>query len=95
MNNPLKDSKLTPVQKGTAAAYARCFGSDAGKRVLHDLNIKFGTHRPRFNLTKGPPDALTAAVMDGQAQVMIDIQAAIELGQTFSPPTNQPTQNIP
>lgn len=69
-----------------AAAYSRTFGSDDGRRVLADLLTKFSPDRPRFF---GHSDAIRAAHIDGQCDVMREIQKAIAAGSTM---TGIPTQ---
>jgi hypothetical protein len=61
----------------TAGAYARLFASEDGKRVLADLLAKFSPDRPRFH---GHSDVVQAAKIDGQADVIREIQTAIKAG---------------
>lgn len=65
-----------------AAAYARVFiGDDDGKRVLADLRRKFGSQRPRFTRSDaGRFDTIGAAIIDGEAHVLLEIEDAIKLG---------------
>lgn len=76
--------------KNLAAAYARLFlGSDDGKRVLADLLAKFPPDAARFDLAS--PEPLKAAIRDGQATVVREIESAIRLGAKLAglpyPPT--------
>lgn len=68
-----------------AAAYTRLFDSADGKRVLADLMLKFDPLRPRFF---GHSDTHQAAKIDGQCDVLREIQRAIRAG---SPITGIPT----
>jgi hypothetical protein len=61
-----------------ASVYARVFGSEDGARVLADLRLKFGHHRPRFTLTNGRHDTIAAAKIDGQCDVLREIEEAIK-----------------
>lgn len=60
-----------------ARAFRRVFASPDGQTVLAELRAKFG-NRPRFSGDN--PNALRAAVIDGQAQVILEIESAIEAG---------------
>jgi homogentisate 1,2-dioxygenase len=68
-----------------AAAYSAAFGTEYGRIVLADLNVKFGPDRPRF---KGHSDSIQAARIDGEANVMLEIREAIKAGV---PSTGIPT----
>ncbi len=73
-----------------AGAYARLFHGDDGGRVLADLRAKFSHSRPRF--PKGErPDHSRAAVIDGECNVLREIEEAIKLGtpSTFTQPKNK------
>jgi hypothetical protein len=68
------------AQADLAACYARVFlGDEDGKRVLVSLRAKFKAPFS-FHLRNGQRyDALDAAIIDGQRQVMDDIEAALKL----------------
>lgn len=74
--------------KELAAAYARVFiGDEDGKRVLADLRAKFGSHRPRFSRSDaGRFDTIGAALIDGEAHVILEIENAIRIGAPSVPP---------
>jgi len=61
-----------------ASVYARVFGTGDGARVLNDLRLKFGHHRPRFTLSHGRHDSIAAAKIDGQCDVLREIEEAIK-----------------
>jgi len=61
-----------------ASVYARVFGSEDGARVLADLRLKFGHHRPRFVCSNGRHDTIAAAKIDGQCDVLREIEEAIK-----------------
>lgn len=65
-----------------AAAYVRTFETTDGKRVLADLLTKFDPLRPRF---LGHSDATAAAKIDGQCDVLREIQLAIKAGTPNTP----------
>ena len=73
-----------------AVSYALTFASPHGQRVLADLRLKFGHERPRFPFANGNrPDHAKAAVIDGECNVLREIEAAIKAGQ----PVAQTKQN--
>ena len=61
-----------------AGAYARTFRSPDGQRVLDDLLKKFHPDRPRFF---GHSDAIRAAHIDGQCDVLREIRQAMAAGK--------------
>lgn len=66
-----------------AHAYAATFAVGLGERVLADLMIKFGPTRSRFPVAPfmGQTDPLLiAALIEGQASVMVEIAKAIVSG---------------
>jgi hypothetical protein len=74
-------------QRELAAAYCRLFSGEDGRRVLADLTMKFDPLRPRFF---GHSDTHQAAKIDGQCDVLREIQRAIKAG---SPLTGIPIPN--
>lgn len=66
-----------------AEAYRATFTTDAGKRVLADLRAKFGHDRPRFVFNGlGQDSPVTyAAKVDGQCDVLREIETAISLAE--------------
>lgn len=80
--------RLTKLDLDTAGAYARVFlGTEDGKRVMEDLRLKFGHSRQRF--PKGQrPDHVAAAVIDGECNVLREIEQAVALGtpSTYASP---------
>jgi hypothetical protein len=60
-----------------AGAYVRLFSTDDGKWVLKDLLAKFSPDRPRFH---GHSCAIQAGKIDGQGDVLREIQNAIKEG---------------
>ncbi len=71
--------------RATAAAYARLFASEDGARVLADIRAKSDPSRSRFIGRKLHEDPLiNAALLDGRALVMHDIDAAIKEGHGIS-----------
>ena len=80
---PPKRAPMSQSGRDLAGAYARCFGgTEDGKRVLADLRAKFGHERPRFPWGERP-DHVQAAKIDGQCDVLRDIEAACAAGKTF------------
>lgn len=73
-----------------SAAYCRLFTSEDGKRVLKDLLAKFPTDAPRFY---GHSDMVTAAKIDGRADVTREITQAIEAGSPITGISTTPTPN--
>lgn len=71
-----------PAARELARDYARVFlGTEAGRRVWADLRRKFGLARLCFTAREpGPPDALRAALVDGERRVMLEIQNALGAG---------------
>ncbi len=67
--------------KETAGAYSRIFGSQDGKKVMADLMAKFDPERPRFH---NHSDAIQAARIDGQSDVLREIRRAIKAGQPIT-----------
>jgi hypothetical protein len=64
-----------------AATYARVFsGNEDGKAVLSDLRRKFGHARPRFDIRDKNHSSITAALIDGQCSVLLEIEAATMKG---------------
>lgn len=81
-------AKAAP-SRDLAAAYSRLFASDDGQRVLKDLLAKFDPLRPRF---LGHSDAIQAAKIDGQCDVIREIREAMEAGSSRTGiPSTQPT----
>lgn len=73
----------TPAEiyvRETAAAYARLFSSDEGRRVLKDLQAKFGHSRPRFQRAAPTFEPIRAALIDGECAVIREIENAILAG---------------
>lgn len=66
-----------------ASAYARVLSTPDGKAMLADLMRKFDPLRPRFN---GHSDAIQAARIDGQCDVMREMRVAAETGEVFPKP---------
>ena len=64
----------------TAAAYARVFATDDGRHVLADLRAKFGHHRPRFHPRDRTLSTVTAALIDGECNVLREIETAARTG---------------
>lgn len=69
--------------KTLAATYYRVFNSEDGRVVLADLLGKFSPRRSRFQRGK-QPDATLAAIIDGEANVLLEIEDAIAAGK-YSP----------
>jgi len=69
-----------------AACYARVFlGDDDGKRVLADLQRKFGLTRLVFQRAEnGRYDTVAAALVDGERHVLSEIENALRIA-TKSP----------
>lgn len=65
-----------------AACYARVFlGDDDGKRVLADLQRKFGLTRLVFQRAEnGRYDTIAAALIDGERHVLSEIENALRAG---------------
>jgi hypothetical protein len=75
-----------------AAAYRRIFLSDDGKAVLADLTAKFDPERPRFSRGK-QVCPITAAIIDGEGNVILEIRRAVEAGRYSADSTpNTPCQ---
>jgi len=70
------------LKRETAAAYARCFVSPDGQRVLEDLRRKFSHERSRFSLHLPNQSAVTAAIIDGQCSVLREIEQAVKAGSS-------------
>ena len=68
------------LKRETAAAYARCFATPDGQRVLEDLRRKFGHERSRFSLHLPNQSTITAAIIDGQCSVLRELEQAVKLG---------------
>ena len=71
------DARTTAARE-LASVYARVFGSEDGARILADLRMKFGHHRPRFVFAGGRHDSVAAAKIDGQCDVLREIEEAIK-----------------
>ena len=70
-----------PAGKDLARAYAACFSSEAGQRVLADLQVKFSHKRSRFSASEDLKHPIIhAARIDGECGVMKEIEDAITLG---------------
>lgn len=66
-----------------AQHYTECFAkSESGRVVLEDLLIKFSPTRPRF--TPGG-SSVTAALIDGECNVIREIQNALKRGSAPFP----------
>jgi hypothetical protein len=77
-----------------AVSYAMVFASPHGQRVLADLRLKFGHHRPRFPINRNErPDHAKAAVIDGECNVLREIESAIEAGTPVA--QTKPNDNEP
>jgi hypothetical protein len=63
-----------------AAAYHETFSSPHGKTVLDDLRQKFGLDRRRFDPRSHNPSAIAAAIIEGECNVLRDIEAALKYG---------------
>jgi len=74
------EAKRQAMAEAVAAAYARLFLSDDGKVVLEDLRRKFGHDRDRFT-ARNNYSTVGAAVVDGQCQVLREIELAIKTGR--------------
>lgn len=59
--------------------YARVFSTDDGKAVLEDLQKKFGHARDRFTKDNNF-STVGGAMIDGQCQVLREIEGAISTG---------------
>jgi hypothetical protein len=71
--------KRTQAMRELANCYARVFGTEDGKRVLLDLQAKFSHKRPRFKIDS-KSNSIDAALIDGQCNVLKEIEDAIEIG---------------
>jgi hypothetical protein len=76
------ETGLPQSAKDLAAVYAKVFlGNDDGKRVLADLRAKFGLSRLVFIPgDKGQYNTTAAALIEGQRQVMHEIENALRIG---------------
>jgi hypothetical protein len=61
-----------------AADYVACFSTPSGKTVLDDLRKKFGLDRRRFDPRVSNPSATAAALIEGECNVLRDIEAALK-----------------
>lgn len=71
----------------TAVAYARLFATDDGQTVLADLHSRFSYSRSRFGKFGEQVPPGHAERMEGQCDVLREIEATIEVGQ--KPKTQQ------
>jgi hypothetical protein len=65
--------------RSLANAYRVCFSSASGKRVLEDLERKYSPDRPRFT----GACAVTAALRDGESNVVFNIRQAMRAAKTL------------
>lgn len=74
-----KDAKKKALDV-LAADYVACFSTPSGKTVLADLRKKFGLDRRRFDPRASNPSATAAALIEGECNVLRDIEAALKHG---------------
>lgn len=65
-----------------ACIYAHVFSGDDGQRVLKDLQAKFSHARSRFT-ARSNYSVVGAATIDGQCDVLREIEQAIAAGSRF------------
>lgn len=75
-----KVRKAKADARSLANAYRVCFSTPSGKRVLDDLERKYSPDRPRF-LTGAC--AVTAALRDGESNVVFNIRQAMRAAKTL------------
>ena len=77
-----KSTAAKDARAELAAAYVETFSTVYGRTVLDDLRRKFGLDRRRFDPRQYNPSAIAAALVEGECNVLRDIEAALKHGET-------------
>ncbi len=76
-------AEKTAAVRALADSYAATFATPDGQKVLADLARKFGHHRPRFVAVNGRHDYIGAARIDGQCDVLREIEEALKASPLY------------